>query len=145
MRERDIHVSRRLFSYVNVLQYAVAVSYYSVVLQCVALCVLQCVVSFPVRRSLVLHVCMSLSRERHRLCPRTCVLQCAAVSCSLLQRVAECHSVLQSVAVCCSVLQSSTSSVHKLALERYEYPLSSSSWTETMSLSQLAATHCNCL
>ena len=30
-----------------------------------------------------------------------CVLQCAAVGCSVLQRVAVCCSVLQCVAMCC--------------------------------------------
>ena len=34
-----------------------------------------------------------------------CVLQCVAVCCSLLMRVAVCRSVLQCVPVCCSVSQ----------------------------------------
>jgi len=33
------------------------------------------------------------------------VLQCVAVCCSVLQRVAVCYRVLQCVGVCCSVLQ----------------------------------------
>jgi len=45
----------------------------------------------------------------HALCvltiPSTCVLQCVAVCCSGLPRVAACCSVLQCVAVGCSVLQ----------------------------------------
>jgi len=56
------------------------------------------------------------------------VLQWPAVYCSVLHSVTVCGSLWQSVAVCCSVLQNSTFTVHKLALERYEYPLSSSSW-----------------
>jgi len=78
MRERDIHVSRRLFSYVDVLQYAVAVSYCSVVLQCVALC-------------------FSVFQQSAAWC---LALQRVAACCSVLQRATDSCIVLQRVAVC---------------------------------------------
>ena len=69
-------------------------------LQCVAVCVLQCVCCS------VWDIAMPTSLPRPRDDAVCCsVLQCVAVCCSVLQCLAVCCSVLQCVAVCCSVLQ----------------------------------------